>query len=59
MSLKDFFIRRRLNRLQKDLNMLRNTIKFNPYAVAIIDNETDKDFSRRITEYRVRRFLIV
>ena len=53
MSLKDFFIRRRLNRLQKDLNMLRNTIKFNPYAVAIIDNETDKDFSRRITEYRV------
>lgn len=53
MSLKEFFIRRRLNRLQKDLNMLRNTIKFNPYAVAIIDNETDKDFSRRITEYRV------
>lgn len=53
MSLKDFFIRRRLNRLQKDLNMLRNTIKFNPYAVAIIDNETDKDFSRKITEYRV------
>lgn len=39
--------------MQKDLNMLRNTIKFNPYAVAIIDNETDKDFSRRITEYRV------
>lgn len=39
--------------MQKDLNMLRNTIKFNPFAVAIIDNETDKDFSRRITEYRV------
>lgn len=53
MSLKDFFTRRRLNRLQRDLNMLRNTIKFNPYAVAMIDSETDKDFSRRITEYRV------
>lgn len=53
MSLKDFFTRRRLNRLQRDLNMLRDTIKFNPYAVAMIDSETDKDFSRRITEYRV------
>lgn len=53
MSLKDFFTRWRLNRLQRDLNMLRDTIKFNPYAVAMIDSETDKDFSRRITEYRV------
>lgn len=53
MSLKDFFTRRRLNRLQRDLNMLRDTIKFNPYAVTMIDSETDKDFSRRITEYRV------
>ena len=39
--------------MQRDLNMLRDTIKFNPYAVAMIDSETDKDFSRRITEYRV------
>ena len=53
MSLKDFFTRRRLNRLQRDLNMLSDKIKFNPYAVAMIDSETDKDFSRRITEYRV------
>lgn len=53
MGLRDFFTRRRLNRLQRDLDMLRNTIKFNPYAVTITDNETDKAFSEKITEYRV------
>lgn len=53
MGLKDFFTRRRLNRLQRDLEMLRNTIKFNPYAITITDNETDKAFSEKITEYRV------
>lgn len=53
MGLRDFFTRRRLNRLQRDLDMLRNTIKFNPYAITITDNETDKAFSEKITEYRV------
>lgn len=53
MSIKDFFTRRRLNRLRKDIEMIRNSIKFNPYAITTIDNETDKTFSRRITEYRV------
>lgn len=53
MGLRDFFTRRRLNRLQRDLDMLRNTLKFNPYAITITDNETDKAFSEKITEYRV------
>jgi hypothetical protein len=53
MGLRDFLTRRRLNRLQRDLDMLRNTIKFNPYAITITDNETDKAFSEKITEYRV------
>jgi len=53
MLIKDWLDKRRRQRLKGDLDILRNEINFNPFAVTFNNHETEDYFSRRITEYRI------
>ena len=55
MGIIDYFRKKRLNRLEKDLQMLQKRISFNPTKATInIDQYLGSDsFTQRITEYKV------
>lgn len=52
-KIKNWLDSRRLARLEKDLNSLKNRLTFNPkYAYAISDTNTEERYTRRLEEYR-------
>lgn len=52
-SVKSYFKEKRLKRLKGDLEVLNaKRIGFNPFLVAMKENETEQGYSRRVAEYR-------
>lgn len=55
MGIRDYFRKKRLDRLERDLRMVQNRINFNPAKATLnIDQYLSSDsFTQRITEYKV------